>query len=411
MRKLRIILGVVLIGALGFNSACKKDEGPAAFTLVSLVAGESDLNGATSPTDVAVDATIVATFSTNVDQTTAAGNFTLTREYDGATIDATISVSDKAVTITPSDNFGEGTLYTLNIGTGLESDEGVAFEGAERTYTTVGSFAPAGVIAHFTFENSTDDVVGSYSPAASDVTDITYVSSRNSEAGMAASFNGTTSIAEVPNADDFVSYDDYTVSFWVKANSAKNGQFVLGLAAWYGFQFEIAGDWTWVKMAMRYRLEDQTTTAEDSWYPGNGETKDNTGWQGWTVNKDVSATGGVGDTYFKDKWAHVVVTYDATSKVNSMYINGELVKQHDFNLWPDADAKLTVTGVTYDGTTNGNKMAFGFIQGSEDRVVGDGWADPSDPNNNHFMGELDDFRVFDHAITAQEVELMYNSEK
>jgi len=32
-----------------------------------------------------------------------------------------------------------------------------------------------------------------------------------------------------------------------------------------------------------------------------------------------------------------------------MYLNGEKVKQHDFNLWPAGDAKQGITGVTLQG--------------------------------------------------------------
>lgn len=412
MKNVKITLFLTLIATFVFYASCDDESsGPAAFTLSTLTAGGIDLNAATSATNVPVDSDIIATFSTAVDESTAADNFVLTREYDGAEISFSINVDGNTVTLTPANDFGQGSLYELEIKSGLKSTEGVAFQGVTRTFTTEGSFAPAGVIAHFNFESNIDDQVGSYTPAASDITDVTYVASRNAAAGKAASFNGTTSIAEIPNADDFLSYGDITVSFWVKANtSSGKGHFVLGLAAWYGFQFEIPGDYTWVKMAMRYAINGGTE-AEDSWYPGNGETKDNIGWQGWTVNKDVSASGGVGDTYFKDKWAHVVVTYDAATKINNMYINGELVKQHDFNLWPDDSPKKNITGVTFAGNAAGNKLALGFIQGSQDRIVGDEWADPANPDNNHFMGELDDLRVFDHAITAQEVTLMYDSEK
>lgn len=418
MKNLKNLLSIVAllfsVAVLPFVIAsCDDDEAPAELTLSTLTAGAIDLNGATSPTNVPADAAITATFSTDFDAASVnESNVTLTRDYDDAVMDVDLTTSGKTITITPAEPLGSGTLYILKFNTGLKSSGGKTLATAvERNFTTEGTFAPAGVIAHFTFENSAEDVVDGFDPAAADVVDVTYVDSRNAAAGKAASFNGTTSLVEIPNADDFLSHKDLTLSFWLKANSTKNGQFVFGLAAWYGFQFEIAGDWAWVKLALRYDQGDGTTDAEDTWYPGNGETKDNGGWQGWTFNKDVTASGGVGDTYFKDKWAHVVITYNATSKINTMYINGEKVKEHDFNLWPNDSKKKNVVGVGFDGNENGNKLALGFIQGRENPIVTDGWADYSVPENNHFKGEIDDFRVFSVPVTQTEVTLMYNSEK
>lgn len=398
------------------NQSCSSDDdsGPKNIKLTSLTAGDLDLNGATSPSNVPVDAAIVATFNTNVDAATAtATNIMLVREYDDAEMELDIDVEDKVVTITPTEDLGSGTLYILKVNN-LASEGEKVLAAVERNFTTAGTFAPAGVIAHYTFEDNTDDVVDGFDPTAADVVDITFADSRKAAAGKAASFNGTTSIIEIPNADDFVSHDDFTISFWVKPTFTEaKGQFVLGLAAWYGFQFEIPGDWTWVKLASRYKQGDGTTDAEDAFWNGSGETKDTdpAGWQGWTFNKNVTASGGVGETYFKNKWAHVVVTYNATTKVNTMYINGEKVKEHDFNLWPNDSKKKTITGVGFAGNATGNKLALGFIQGRENRIVSDEWADPTITTNNHYKGLMDDLRIFSVPVTQTEVTLMYNSEK
>ena len=414
MKNLKLLLSYLLTIALVVTlSNCGDDDDPA-LTLSSLTAGSIDLNGASSPSNVPMDATITATFSTGVDASTAnASTITLTRDYDDAQLPLDITVSGNTVTIDPQDDLGSGTLYILKIA-GLESSAGQSLSGSiERNFTTAGAFSPAGVVAHYTFEDSPNDVVGSYDPTAGDIVDVTYVASRNTAAGKAASFNGETTIIEVPNADDFMTYGDFAVSFWVKADAAKNGHFVFGLGAWKGFQFEIEGSWEVVKFATQYEQGDETMDSEDARFLGDGQTKDNGGWQGWTFQKDVTASGGVGETYFKDKWAHVVITYDAALKINTMYINGEKVKEHDFNLWPNDSKKKTIVGVAYAGNeAPGNEMAFGFIQARDNRIITDTWADYASVDaGGHFKGLLDDFRIFDHPLTATEVLLMYNSEK
>lgn len=71
----------MLFAAVAFSlmlSSCKKDPEPLA--LESIMAGTIDLNGATSPSNVPVNPTIVATFNVDVDPATAtASNITMVR--------------------------------------------------------------------------------------------------------------------------------------------------------------------------------------------------------------------------------------------------------------------------------------------------------------------------------------------
>lgn len=403
---------ILVIGMLLVFSACKDDEGdPVVFALESLTAGDGiDLNAATSPTNVPATATITAVFTKDVNAASVNDDIiSLIRDYDDESLQLDISVDGNTITITPVEAMGEGTLYQLSLGAGISSDDEESLNAINRAFTTAGSFVPTGQLAYFPLDGDANDALDTYNPAANDIVDIEFVAGRNESAGNSARFNGITSIIEIPNADQFLAHDDFTISFWVKADSEKNGQFVLGLAAWYGFQFEIAGDWGWVKMAQRFVNEDGDELTEDNWFNGSGETGENGGWQGWTHHQNLDGAS-VGDVYFKDTWAHVVCTYDAQSKVATMYINGIRVKAHDFNLWPDGDAKKFVTGVTYSGSAGGNKLALGFIQGREDRIVTDDWANYSNTPGNHFKGELDDVRIFGVALSAAEVSLLHGSE-
>lgn len=397
---------VAVLLVLGISSCKKEDED---FILNTLMADNVDLNGAAAPTNVALEPTITATFSSDVDAATVtAATITLTRDYDNAMIALTFTVAGKNITIVPGENLGNGSLYEMKFLAGIKGTNGKDLTPFNRAFTTQGSFAPAGVIAHWTFENNTDDQVGNFDPASSDVIDVTYVDSRNAAAGKAIAFNGTTSIVEIPNGNALMNTDHFTLSFWVRTVSTDktNAHFVMGLAGWFGFQFEIPGDYTSCKLAAQYDLGDGTSASEDLWFAGDG----NLGWQGWTFCKDLTGSGGV-EFLLKDKWAHVVLVYNATTKVGTMYINGERMKAQDFNLWPDGDAKQGVVGLKYAGDPLGNHLALGFIQGRNNMTIPDAWADYADPNNNHFKGWLDDIRIFHEALTETEISLMYNSEK
>lgn len=410
MKRKNVFLSVILVTAMCavIMSSCKKD--PTDFTLTAMVTGVIDLNGATPSNIVPIKPVIVATFNTDVEVATAIpANVSLVQDYDKAVIAVTVTASGSTITVTPTSNLANGAVYKLTLSAGLKSGNGLALTEATRNFTTLGTFFPQGVIAHWNFENNANDQVGAYSPSASGVIGITYAASRNAAAGMAATFNGTTSLIEIPNGDQLMNTADFTLSFWIKADSTKHGQFVMGLAGSYGFQFEIAGDYSWCKLAAQYGFANGNSGSEDLWFSADG----NLGWQGWTFCKDIrTADGKPGlPLLIASKWANVVCRYNAATKVGTMYINGEKMKEQDFNNWPVGDAKTTVVGLKYAGNAANNVLAFGFIQDKTSPTITDGWADYNDTNNNHFKGQLDDIMIFHKALTTTEILLMYNSAK
>jgi len=385
------------------------------------MAGDIDLNGATAPDNVPVSPTITATFTANVDVSTAtAANITLTQNYDDADIAITISVSGATITITPDETLGTGTLFELDLGVGIESTDGKALTALTRSFTTNGTFAPAGVIAHWTFEDNANDVVGSYDPTANGIVAITYTASRNTEAGKAATFDGNTSIIEIPNGDQLINTTEFTISFWVKTNSTGHvnengdpaGHFVLGLGAFYGIEYEIYGAYDGGKFAVQYDLGDGTSTSEDMWFPSLATDNTNGGWQGWDFAKSLTVE--EMQAMLKDTWLNVVYTFDGSTKRGTLYYNGEKMKSFDFNLWDVTDAKHGVVGMKWGGTAPDvvNELAFGFIQSRAGTMWdAEPWGGYDIPTSNHFKGQLDDVRIFHKAISATEVQLMYDSEK
>ncbi len=420
MKNKIVILSVFFaILALAINS-CKKSS-TTALEVGTIMIGNIDLNGAVSPTNVPVNPVITATFTTDVDPTTATtGNITLVQQYDGTSIPLSFSVSGAVVTITPTPPLANGSLYTLNISSGLKATNGEALTTINRLFTTLGSFLPAGAVAYWNFDGNANDQMGVYNPSASGVTDITYETGRNSSSGQAAKFNGTTSLIEIPDGDVLENSSDFSLSFWIKDDTtAKRDQFVMGLAAWYGFQFEYnsniygTGDRAQIgqcKLGATYSISDGTTQSQDLWLDGVGDTKDNGGWQGWTFSKNLVANGGTGvNGLLAQQWAHIVCTYDHTTKLGTLYINGEMMKQQDFNLYPVP--LLNATGLKFDGNAGNNTLVFGFIQDMVDPTVPDSWADYSDPANGHFQGLLDDVAIYHSVLTQSLITQMYNSGK
>ncbi len=399
-------------------SQCTKKENNPDLTLSTIKAGNSDLTeDNSSPFDVADNAAIVATFSTNIDSKTVTSDaITLTRAYDNSVMDISVSVSGNTITITPKEVFGNGTRYILDIMPTIMSSGGKTLtEKIERSFTTVDAFAPAGAVAYWNFNGNADDQTGNYNPSADGVINITYVASRNDSAGMAAKFNGTNSLIEIPNGDSLMDTQDFTLSFWVMEDpTGKNNQFVMGVAGSYGFNFVINNKGLGAcKLVAQYSLSDGSSAPGDLYFNGGATntTKDNGGFQGWTYSKDLT-TNGTGVTgLLANQWAQVVCVYDATSKIGIIYINGVEMKQQDFNLYGSDNNLTMATGLTYAGNPGNNDFVFGFIQDKNEPTLTDPSSNYSDPTTAHFQGELDDVRIYHKTLTAKEIQVMYASEK
>jgi hypothetical protein len=428
----------IVAGAVTFY-ACSDDDddgGSNSFTLTSLTSGTTDLNGSTSATGVAVDMPIVATFSQNVDETTT-GDITLTRGFDDADVPVTVAVDGKVVTVTPVNDLSGGAQFVLAIN-GLESEGGTSLANVSRNFTTGGTFVPDGQIAYWNFNDNVQDQAGDFD---SDVqVGLTYAAGRNAAAGKAGVFNGTTSIVEVPNGDELITSSALTLSFWIdldtasmKANGTdRKGHFVMGAGAFNGLQFEINDREEWMKFATQNVVPAPANfKGSDFFFNADGATEatiaaDNAGIDNATT---VDASyGKVGIRQRINGWAHIVFTYDNASGIRTLYINGEKAMEQDFDLLTAANGAgvgeqelLTETGMGFkpSGVAAGQpdyydtKWNFGFWTSSVSTFPSWGatCCQYSGTDNNHFKGMLDDARFFHRAISAEEVTLMYNSEK
>ncbi|MBN2175721.1 MAG: Ig-like domain-containing protein [Bacteroidales bacterium] len=419
-RKIVSFTSMMIITALFIGVvSCKKDEEKTTFNLTSLKSGSIDMNGATAPDNIPAEPTIVATFNLDVKASTANdNNITITRNYDNAAIPLTITVSGASITIVPDENLGNGALFELKM-TGIQSADDQSLTAITRSFTTEGTFVPAGQIAFWNFDDNVNDQVGSFNPSADGIVDLTYENSFTTDAGKCGFFNGTTTIVEIPNGDQLTNTADFTLAFWVKTkseghvneNGDPKGHFVLGLGAFHGFQFEIQGSYTECKLAAMYELDNGTTASQDLWFNGSGEYNANGGYVGWTFCKDLTSSGGV-EALLKDTWAHVVCTYNGATKIGTMYINGEKMKEQDFNLYDNQMANAVGLKWDGDGVEVVNELALGFIQSRAGTLWdNESWGGYDFPTANHFGGWLDNMRVFHKALTAQEVDLMYSSEK
>jgi len=407
-------ISIVLLSASLFTFSCKKDDDATSkVTVTSIKADGKELAGATSADKVPITSSYVITFSKAINAVSAA-DFTLT-PTGGAAVPFTVSGSGMIVTMDPTQELLTGTNYALNIKASIKATDGGGFSAQTFNFKTDGlaNVVPPQAsrqVAYFGFNNSANSSVGTWT-----VTPVgtTYGTDRGGYANSAVSFNGTTDIIEVANGLALFG-NSSTQSFWLKSDTTSgHGMFIMGMNFFKGSIFEIDGKNSWIKNGAGFATADGTTTTEDLFFNGDGKFKDNGGWQGHAFNTDNSATGG--NKVVFANWVHVVHTYDASTKLRTLYVNGAKVMQSDFNLWPTGDIKTLVTRKAPQTTPtpeNSNVFAFGF---GKDRSATfwsyTDFGDYAKPNANHFKGQLDDVRFFDIALSAGEILTLYNAEK
>jgi len=411
MKKLISMLAVFAMAGLVVLNSCKDDaEDPTPLTLASLKANDVDLNGATSATNVAVNAPIVVEFSTDVDATTAtSSNITLTRTFNSSPVANTIAVSGKTVTITPSSNFFEGDQYKVAFTGGVKSTQGQALTAFDRTFGTVGiglGTAPK-ASNQFLYVQFTNDVVDLTGNAEKSFAQVSYTTDRFGNEKSAAKFNGQTApgngdIVEL-TGDKFIA-PTMTLSVWfyIDQNDYKKpapdqgaNKPLLGLAGNNGYMVEIGdGDVNsnWLKITTNHKVDPDPQAHVFATQWGDFGTTDD-----GTEMNTLLVTG----------WHQLVMTYDASSYTKTDYLDGVKIKSFDLldaanNEWNLKDMLLN----DLDGVKN--KLALGYFA-SRDNTNPD-WAKYPTAAST-FKGSMDDLRLFNVALSASEVTSLYNAEK
>ena len=228
--------------------ACDNNNSePANLNIETMTVNGEDLNGIKSPENISTNPEIVVTFNSDIKPETATeSNIKLIQDYNEEEIEIEISVLGPTLTVVPKISLGNGILYRFQISTNLLNLDEQSLTATTRTFTTMGTFSPPGIIAHYTFEGIPDDIQNDFDPLVTGVIDIDYTRSRNENAGLAATFNGTTSIIEIPNGDLLMNSNDFTICFWVKTDSEGHldasgnpkGHFVMGLGAFLDFNMK-----------------------------------------------------------------------------------------------------------------------------------------------------------------------------
>lgn len=422
MKPTKLLLSMLAFcGMLAFT-ACDDDDDAAPMLMVQSITAsgtdlesgntvETDLNAATSAEDVPVDPVITVTFSEEINANSAsAANVTLTS--DAGNVPVTVTGSGRTMTITPQEELMRGTDYTLTLSGNITSAQGGTFTSTSRTFTTGGR----GTVTPPQAESQTLylSLDGNAELQEGDATvvfeQVDWGTDRFGFANSAANFRGATApgngdLIELQSAEGFI-YPSITITNWFKVDPADytGSRFMFGVAAERGYFMEFGTDGiAWMKLATSHIVNPDPSNHQfgTSWTDPNGD-----GNVGGQIVQEFA--GSISDLVADGEWHQLAITYDAAESMKTVYIDGVVLIQADIDSetteWFLKDLAFNDMGV--EDLIDAN-LALGFA-GSRGNLA-TGWAVYANAENT-YKGMLDDFRIFNTALTAAEIQTLYNAE-
>ena len=247
----------------------------------------------------------------------------------------------------------------------------------EGGFVNSSEIAPGELVAYFPFDGTADDAKNAVTGGAAAGT-TSFVAGVKGQAyqGSSNGFIGYT------NPGPLASLTSFTVSLWI--NTAKHDGGAQGVFAltkedgsfWSNFFMMIEGNNAPEnRMFMKFHFEKNTAPFVEHWVEPGGDFRPDDMYNGWR---------------------HIALTYDEASSKVLLYVNGQ---KRDLPTGVE-DRKANLAGDPL-GALN-FKNATKFVIGGMQNHLGSPYNAPEVWMLN-YTGKLDEFRVFNKALTAQEI--------
>jgi len=264
------------------------------------------------------------------------------------------------------------------------------------------TIANANLIAYWGFENSPKDEIGQRGVASASVS---YPTGRR---GMA--FQGGTGSYisfDLPASDKLATMKAFTIAMWIKAPTLADAN---GIPCF----FQLSGkNWNGAFSIYQDNLGDNTA---DSLRLRSYFGKQGANWAGqWVDQTNPIMTA--------DKWFHFVLNYDNTTSISTMYINGDAYKVQTLSAYDtpvryqdDPGGADNPNGAAKLGDLNLELRSKAPTDASnDDKGIIGYWAikafyGGTDDWQGFFSGMIDELRVYDKALSDQEVKDLYDAE-
>ena len=266
------------------------------------------------------------------------------------------------------------------------------------------TIASANLVAYFPFDGNGNDTKGNMKPSNATTTTVTFPAGRRGKC-----FQGTDDglksglLYTLPTSSKLKTLKAFSVSLWVK--QVPNTLVTTDVPEQMVFQIDGTGDWVWGNLfLLQHRNWPQSDTERDK----NFAEMDCYFWKDdATVWKGQRGNGWFLDVVTAPQWKHIICTYDNVTSEFHAYVNGVHVTAFDGTEYPGVNRKQEENGAPLGDLkfVNAEHLAIGAwcnrLKGTD--LQTDAWASP-------FKGQIDEFRMYDRALTSTEAKDLYDAE-
>ncbi|MDD3566868.1 MAG: hypothetical protein PHT92_00570 [Bacteroidales bacterium] len=268
-------------------------------------------------------------------------------------------------------------LMTSLLMTSCEDDDPDPNDGK----TDPSTIATANLVAYFPFDGNATEQISSLSPTMSP--NVTYVAGRRGQAYQGG--NEVHLLYDLPTNSKLKSLTSFTLAMWFKS------PLVTGDPEPTVFEIGKSTDLFWGNLKFALNRLDATA---DSLMLKAFFYKDGAEWSGQHISYSNSV-------FQVNMWMHLVIQYDAATSKYMIYKDGVRVDTNEGvenrKAGPDGPALGPLAFVDAD------VINIGAWRTKSEGTADDAWM-------GWFMGNLDELRVYDKALTGVEVKALYDAE-
>jgi hypothetical protein len=246
------------------------------------------------------------------------------------------------------------------------------------------TIATANLIAYFPFEGNGNDAIGGLTPGQS--ANATFPTGRRGQAYQGAS--DAYMAYSLPTSSKIKTLKSFSIAMWAKiipndpANNAPEDMI---------FQVDGRDDWQknfFLKLIRNNPEEDTVKLTNYFW------KEDAPSWNGQNVS-NIHSPG-----YLFNAWLHLTFTYNGATSKWYAYLNGDVVDLPEAYTDRKCEDGSAFGELKFE---NPQKLFIGAYAQKIDGGATDAWM-------GNYRGQLDEFRMYDRALTADEVKSLYQAE-